>query len=59
MEDNEKNRNHEEGRKHGTGKERPKEIVQRLDKKGCGPGKRRDDIDAWKHLTQRKMRKGA
>lgn len=57
MEDNEKNRNHEEGRKHGT--ERPKEIVQRLDKKGCGPGKGRDDIDAWKHLTQRKMRKGA
>ena len=39
MEDNEKNRNHEEGRKHGTGKERPKEIVQRLDKKGCGPEK--------------------
>jgi len=49
-----KNRNHEEGRKHGTGKDRPKEIVQRLDKKGCGPGKGRDDIDAWKHLTQRK-----
>ena len=33
MEDNEKNRNHEEGRKHGAGKDRPKEFVQRLDEK--------------------------